>query len=210
MAGPAVDRRWVLRSLLGVTLGAAMFGYLRPVLGQRRAPRHRPSALGPLPERSLYRLGASFRSDSDRAFDLRELRGKFQVLALIFTRCPSVCPTLVHELQALERAMPTEVSEATGFTLVSIDPRHDTPAVLHAYRKKLALNAEHWSLLRGEPDVVRDLSALLGFSYADTDGMPLAHSKLVTVLNRDGEVIHQQASVGADPDKLIDTIRRAL
>jgi len=210
MVEPTVDRRWVVRGLLGVTLGAAMFGYLRPVLGQRRAPHPRPRTLGPLPERSLYRLDASFRSDSGRPFALRELRGKFQVLALIFTRCPSVCPTLVHELLALERAMPAEVSQATGFTLVSIDPSHDTPEALHAYRKKLALDAEHWSLLRGEPEAVRDLSALLGFSYSDTDGMPLAHSKLVTVLDRDGVVIHQQASVGADPDKLVDTILRAL
>lgn len=210
MAERSLDRRWVLRGLLGVTLGAATLGYLRPVLGQRRTTQRRATALGPLPERSLYRLGAGFRSDSGRPFPLGELRGKFQVLALIFTRCPSVCPTLVHELQALERALPAEVSEATGFTLVSIDPSHDSPEALHAYRKKLALDAEHWTLLHGEPDAIRDLSALLGFSYSDRDGTPLAHSKLVTVLNRDGEVIHQQASVGADPDKLIDTIRRAL
>jgi cytochrome oxidase Cu insertion factor (SCO1/SenC/PrrC family) len=143
MEGRTVDRRWVLRGLVGVTLGAAMLGYLRPVLGQRRAPYRRPSSLGPLPERSLYRLAASFRADSDQPFQLSELRGKFQILALIFTRCPSVCPTLVHELQALERAMPAEVSQATGFTLVSIDPSHDTPEALRAYRKKLALSAEH-------------------------------------------------------------------
>lgn len=210
MSGHTVDRRWIVRGLVGVTLGAAVFGYLRPVSGPRRAPHRQPATFGPLPGRSLYRLAASFRSDSGRAFDLRELRGKFQVLALIFTRCPSVCPTLVHELLALERAMPAEVSEATGFTLVSIDPSHDTPEALHAYRKKLALDVEHWSLLRAEPDAVRDLSALLGFSYSDADGMPLAHSKLVTVLNREGEIIHQQASVGADPHKLIDTILRAL
>jgi len=165
---------------------------------------------GELTPRSLYRLDATFQTDSSHAFRLAELRGSFQVLALIFTRCPSVCPTLVREMQALERAMPAEVSDATHFTLVSIDPAHDTPEALHAYRSKLGLSQEHWTLLRGEPDSVRDLSALLGFSYSSGDGMPSAHSKLVTVLNRDGEVIHQQASVGADSDKIIDVIARAL
>jgi len=205
-----IERRWLGRGALGVTLACLTFAYLRPVLGQKRGPRPTPVMHGELAARSLYRLGSTFQTDSAQAFHLGELRGNFQVLALIFTRCPGVCPTLVREMQALERAMPAEVSEATRFTLVSIDPAHDTPEALRAYRTKLGLSPEHWTLLRGEPDSVRDLSALLGFSYSNGDGMPSAHSKLVTVLNREGEVIHQQASVGADSEKIIDAIARAL
>jgi len=205
-----IERRWFARILLGVTLACGVLAYLRPVLGQKRAPRPHPVMSGALAERSLYRLGATFRTDENQPLRLPELRGHFQVLALIFTRCPSVCPTLVHELQALERAMPADVSDATRFALVSIDPAHDTPEALRAYRTKLGLSQEHWALLRNEPESVRDLSALLGFSYSSGEGMPLAHSKLVTVLNRDGEIIHQQESVGADPDKIIDAIARAL
>jgi protein SCO1/2 len=205
-------QRWFGRVALGVTLACGVFAYLRPVLGEKRAPRPRASITGALAERSLYRLGASFQTDEARAFQLPELRGNFQVLALIFTRCPSVCPTLVHDMQALERAMPTDVKDATRFTLVSIDPTHDTPDALRAYRKKLGLSPERWLLLRGEPDPVRDLSALLGFSYSSStsSGLPLAHSKLVTVLNRECEIIHQQESVSADPQKIIDAIFRAL
>jgi protein SCO1/2 len=196
---------------LGVILACAVFAYLRPVLGEKRAPRPRPANTGELAEHSLYRLDATFESDENRSVRLPELRGNFQVLALIFTRCPSVCPTLVHELQALEQSMPTAVRDATRLTLVSIDPTHDTPRALSAYRQKLGLSPDHWLLLRGEPDAVRELSALLGFSYSSAgDGMPLAHSKLVTVLNRDGEIIHQQPSVSADSQKIIDAIARAL
>jgi protein SCO1 len=205
-----IERRWLARAALGVTLGCLVLAYLRPVLGQRPSPRPQPAVHGELTARSLYHLDATFQTDSNRSLRLPELRGSFQVLALIFTRCPSVCPTLVHELQALERAMPTEVSDATRFTLVSIDPAHDSAEALRAYRSKLDLSRERWTLLRTEADSVRDLSALLGFSYSSGDGMPLAHSKLVTVLNRDGEVIHQQASVAADSQKIIDAIARAL
>ena len=205
-----IERRWFGRIAIGVTLGCGILAYLLPVLGQKRAPHAQPMTQGALSERSLYRLGATFRTDGNQPLRLPELRGNFQVLALIFTRCPSVCPTLVHDMQVLERAMPAEVSDATRFTLVSIDPAHDTPEALHAYRAKLGLSQEHWTLLRGEPESVRDLSALLGFSYSSGDGMPLAHSKLVTVLNRDGEILLQQESVSADSEKIIDTIARAL
>jgi protein SCO1/2 len=204
-----IERRWLGRAVLGGTLALGIFCYLRPVRGEK--PAASAAVTGPLGERSLYRLDAPFQTDSARPFRLAELRGSFQVLALVFTRCPSVCPTLVHELQALERSMPREVSEATHFTLVSIDPDHDTPAALQAYRSKLGLSQEHWQLLRGEADSVRDLSALLGFSYSSgASGAPLAHSKLVTVLNRDGEIIHQQATVSADSQKIIDVIVHAL
>jgi protein SCO1/2 len=205
-----IPRNWLGRALLGGALACGFFGYLRPVLGSKHthhAPQPLPAELG---ERSLYRLGASFQTDSAKAFRLPELRGNFQVLALVFTRCPSVCPTLVHEMLTLERSMPTDVSDATRFTLISIDPAHDTPEALRAYRSKLGLDPEHWILLRGEDTSVRDLSALLGFSYSGGSGMPFAHSKQVTILNRDGEIIHQQESVSADPQKIIDAIERAL
>jgi protein SCO1/2 len=205
-----IERRRVVGAALGLTVMCASLAFLRPVLGQKRAPRAQPPVQGLLSGRSIYRLGASFQADTGRPFELPELRGDFQVLALIFTRCPSVCPTLVREMQGLERALPREVSDATHFTLVSIDPAHDTPEALRAYRAKLGLSLEHWTLLRAEPDTVRELSALLGFSYSSGDGMPLAHSKLVTLLDRDGEVIQQQASVSADSDKLIDAIARRL
>jgi protein SCO1/2 len=204
-------RSWLGPVALGVVLACAVFAYLRPVLGQKRGLHPHPTVTGALAPRSLYRLDASFQDDEGRPFRLSALRGNFQVLALVFTRCPSVCPTLVHELSALERKMPSAVGDATRFTLVSIDPAHDTPAVLHAYRAKLDLSPDRFLLLRAEPDSVRELSALLGFSYSSAeDGMPLAHSKLVTVLNREGEIIHQQDSVSADSQKIIDAIARAL
>ena len=202
---------WLLRLVLGATLASGVFVYFKPVLGEKRARAAEPVVLsGPLSERSLFRLDSSFLTDTKRPFQLAEQRGSFQVLALIFTRCPTVCPTLVREMQALERAMPSAVHDATHFTLVSIDPAHDTPEALAAYRSKLGLSSERWTLLRGEPDTVRELSALLGFSYATGSDVPLAHSKQVTVLNRQGEIIHQQESVGNDPEQIIAAILRAL
>ena len=200
---------WRWRLLLGVLLAGGVLA-LRPAPSAKRVPAPQAAMTGELSARSLYRLDSSFETDLKRPLELRELRGSFQVLALIFTRCPTVCPTLVREMQALERAMPSDVHAATRFTLVSIDPAHDSPEALHAYRAKLGLSPEHWTLLRAEPDTVRELSALLGFSFASGSDAPLAHSKQVTVLNRQGEIIHQQESVGADPEKIIATILSAL
>ena len=129
---------------------------------------------------------------------------------MIFTRCPGVCPTLVRELVTLEKALPRDVGEQTGLLLFTIDPEYDSVAVLHEYRKKMGLHAEGWTLLRGEPNDLRELAATLGFDYQPNGAVGFAHSRLVTVLDPAGDIVHQQAELASDPTKLIAAIQRRL
>ena len=159
---------------------------------------------------SLYQLESSWSTDNTARIRLRELGGRYLIVAMIFTRCPGVCPTLVRELQALQKSLPQKVSEKTGFLLVTIDPEFDTPAVLREYRQKMGLAADKWTLLRGEPNDLRELAATLGFDYQPNGPGGFAHSRLVTVLDPGGEVIHQQAEVSGDPIKLIAAIQKRI
>ncbi len=158
---------------------------------------------------SLYHLQAGFETDDGRRLKLAELSGKFHIVALIFTRCPSVCPTLVGELRNLEQRMPERVATATGFALVSIDPEHDTLGALRAYRARMRLGAR-WTLLRGEPDSVRELAAVLGFSFNSDGSAPAVHSRLVTLLSSRGQVLHQQAGLADDPTRILELIAGGL
>jgi protein SCO1 len=153
--------------------------------------------------KSVYRLESVFVTDAGRSVRLRDLRGHTQLVALIFTRCPRACPTLVKELQALERRLPDEAREATRFALFTIDPEHDTVEELRAYRERMGLG-ERWTLLRGGPDAVRELAASIGFGY---DG-ELLHSKLVTVLDPGGVVVHQENGLENDQQRLLDALAR--
>jgi protein SCO1/2 len=158
---------------------------------------------------SLYELDSEWLTDDGRAIRLRELGGRFQVLAMIFTRCPGVCPTLVRELKALEQKLPEAVRDNTGFLLVSIDPEHDTPQVLREYRQTMGLGDDRWTLLRGEPTDLRELAATLGFNYEPSDS-GFAHSRLVTVLDPGGEIVHRQADPGEDPMRVVSAIQKRL
>jgi protein SCO1/2 len=135
---------------------------------------------------------------------LGDLRGELRILALIFTSCPRACPTLVGELKALERRLPPG---AARFVLVSIDPERDTVDVLRAYRGRMGLG-ERWTLLRGKTDDVRELAATLGFGYGADETAQLVHSKLVSVLGRGGELLHQEQDLSRDPERLLDVIRK--
>ena len=161
-------------------------------------------------DRSIYQLDSTWTSDVGREVKLGVLRGRPQVLAMFFTSCEYACPILVHDLQRIEQALPASLRDKVDFLLVSFDTERDTPEVLRAYRAKQHLGTKHWTLLRGSGDDVRELAALLGINFQkDTRGQ-FAHSNLITVLNRDGEVVHQLTGLKQGIETTIEALERAL
>jgi protein SCO1/2 len=159
---------------------------------------------------SLHRLRSVWTADDHQRLTLAALEGYYQVLALMFTSCASACPTLVKHIHALDQQLPERIRERTRFVLISIDPERDTPDALRAYRQRMGLDARRWRLLHGAPGDVRELAAVLGFNYGARGGADIAHSRQVTVLNPRGEIIHQRPDAGRDPERLVESIRRAM
>jgi protein SCO1 len=198
--------------LLGLAAGSAALGAGASALwfGDANDPtRGRSPEAPPLGDRSIYALGSRWTTDAGRSVRLVELAGSVQLLAMMFTSCPSVCPTFVRELVALDRGLPEKLRERTHYTLVSIDPERDTPEVLLQYRAKMGLGRDRWTLLRGDASDVRELAQVVGVAYAKTEGSDIAHTRLVTVLYPSGAVIHQQAGVSEDRERLMAGIGRA-
>lgn len=117
---------------------------------------------------------------------------------MFFASCQYACPILVHDLQKIEAALKPEQRAGVRFTLVTIDPKRDTPAALANFRATRMLPAETWTLLHGESDDILELSALLGVKYKEEANGQFAHSNIITVLNADGEVVHQLVGLGQD------------
>ena len=159
---------------------------------------------------SLYQLTSRWTTDAGDHIALRDLRGRVQVLALIFTNCPGACPTMVKDMQAVESALPRKARRHTRFVLVSIDPERDTVEALREYRKHMGLDPRGWTLLRGDPADVRELAAVLGFNYAQDAALDIAHSNLITVIGPGGEILHQQSGVHNDPVSVAGVIESAL
>ncbi|MBL9175911.1 MAG: SCO family protein [Verrucomicrobiales bacterium] len=160
----------------------------------RTAPTNSPPTGG-----SLYQLESIWTSDVGARVRLRVLEGRPQVVALFFTHCEYACPVLVRDLKRIEAALPETIRPSVDFLLISLDSERDTPAVLAEYRESHRLGLDHWTLLTGAGDDVRELAALLGVNYRKDARGQYSHSNLITVLNARGEVIHQQAGLDQDP-----------
>ncbi|MGB0774965.1 MAG: SCO family protein, partial [Akkermansiaceae bacterium] len=170
---------------------------------------HDELAAGEVSEDSIYQLDATWKDDTGSERKLKSLGGKIQVITMGYSTCKFACPKLLADMRAIEAGLPKAVRSKIHFTFVSIDPETDTPARLSEYRKENKINASRWTLLTGETSSVQELAVVLGIQYRKTTGTDFAHSNLISVLNAQGEVIHRQEGLTADPAATIQAIIQA-
>lgn len=189
----------MLRSslLLALLLGLAACSSVEPA----EAPA------GPLPDASLYHLDATWTTEAGAAVTLADFRGRPTVVAMIFAHCAYACPLIVQDMRRAADAL--EDPEAARFVLVSFDPDRDSPEVLSRFKEAHAI-PESWILLGGDANNVRMLAALLGVSYRREDNGQFAHSNRITVLDRDGEIVAAQESLGETPRAVVEALEGLL
>jgi protein SCO1 len=151
----------------------------------------------PVSAKSLYQLDAAWTNDAGSSVRLDALRGRPVVIAMFFAQCEYACPMLVHDMQRLRAALPEDIRTKAQLVLVSFDTARDTPPALKAYRERSALDAG-WTLLRGEASNVQELAMLLGVKFKQDARGQFAHSNLITILNAEGEIIHQHTGLQGD------------
>jgi protein SCO1/2 len=123
-----------------------------------------------------------------RAFGSADLNGKIWIADFIFTMCPGPCPLISSRMSELQKPL-----ENTDVHLVSfsVDPEHDTPAILRGYAEKLQAKPRRWDFLTGSKSAIYDLSRN-GFKLAVADGSTEngtpVHSTRVVLIDRAGEI----------------------
>lgn len=149
---------------------------------------------------SLYQTDATFTDNSGEIFALSSLRGRPVALAMFFASCGYACPLTVTDLLAIQGRLPAELRSKAVFVLVSFDIARDTTEALVKFRALRSLDAQ-WILLHGDNDAVRELAALLGVKYKQEADGGFSHSNLVTILNAEGEIVHQRTGLQGGLDE---------
>ena len=189
-----------------------LLGYVRAA--DRHAPGELPACCQELKpdlaytDRSLYQLESLWTSDLGKTIRLGVFHGRPQVVAMFFAHCEYACPIIVHDMKAIEARLPDDLRDRVGFLLITFDSERDTVEVLHEYRMRHKLPVTNWTLLRAKPDDALELAALLGVKYKRDLRGQFAHSNLITVLNAEGEIAHQQVGLNQDPVQMVGAIQR--
>jgi protein SCO1/2 len=141
--------------LWAFVVGCLTVTLMRPLLRREPPP---PPVLGQVPKFSL--VGAD-----GRPFGSEDLRGHVYVASFFFTRCPSICPTLMKDLARLQDRFRREGLDTIRLVTITVDPEHDTPQELGTAGEHYGVDPARWILLTGPRPAIRDL-AIGGFQVA--------------------------------------------
>ena len=123
--------------------------------------------------------------------------GKVYVVEFFFSTCTSICPIMKKNLVEVQNEFRN--NENFGIASFSIDPNHDTPAVLNEYAERTGVEHENWHLLTGEREEIYGL-ANSGFSiYAGEDSAAeggFAHSGYFALVDQEGYIRSRRDDFG--------------
>ncbi|HSJ23692.1 MAG TPA: SCO family protein [Longimicrobiales bacterium] len=162
---------------------------------------HAPAPVEPLAGMSVYQLDDVWLDRHGAERVLADLRGRPQLIAMVYTNCGSACPRIVADMKRLEG----EFSDV-GFVLVSIDPERDTPEQLDSFATATRLS-DRWTVLAGPDESIATLAAVLGVRYRQVSATDFMHSNVITVLDAGGSIVHRQEALG-EVDGTIAALQR--
>jgi protein SCO1 len=154
-------------------------------------------------DNSIYLLDSKWRNEHNETELLKSLLGKKVILAMIYTNCTYACPLILNDMKNIESNVKRN---DVNYVLISIDPKHDTPAILKTFADRNNLNGNKWHLLTGTENGINELSAVLGFKYKKEPDGSYSHSNIISVLNEDGEIAYQHFGLNQDVKDVLNQI----
>ena len=88
-----------------------------------------------------------------------------------------------------------------AFVSISLDPEHDTPAVLKDYAEFWGAKPQGWSFLTGSPEAVPDVTRRYGVFFAKKEDGAVEHTQLTTLVDAEGQMRVQYLGAQFDPEE---------
>ena len=149
--------------------------------------------IGPAPPFALT-------SQDGKPVALADLRGKVVAVAFIYTECPDICPMLTQKMVQVQDELAADFGTKIAFVSISLDPEHDTPAVLKDYAQFWAAKPG-WVFLTGSPEAVRDVTRRYGVFFAKKEDGSVDHTQLTSLVDAEGQLRVQYLGARFDPEE---------
>ena len=78
----------------------------------------------------------------------KDFAGKIYVADFFFTTCPTICPKMKTQMLRIYKKF--KDNPKVAILSHTIDPRHDTPAVLKEFSKNLGIQNSMWQMVTGD------------------------------------------------------------
>ncbi len=184
-----MNPKWLVGGVLVALLLSALAVRLLVEAGPPPASRAEAFAEGQHTLEPLWPAPAFAYPDQSQALVTPQaLAGRPYVANFIFTQCRTICPLLTAKMVQVQRQL---AGAELRFVSFSVDPAHDTPAVLAAYAKTWHPEETRWHLLATDERTLPLLAA--GFHVTAEKGKPgeldpIIHSAVFVLVDGAGLV----------------------
>jgi protein SCO1/2 len=86
-----------------------------------------------------------------QVFGTQQLLGHIWIADFVYTTCPGPCPMISSRMAETQKPLRDTDVKLVSF---SVDPEHDTPAVLRRYADKLKAQPNRWKFLTGDENTI--------------------------------------------------------
>lgn len=125
---------------------------------------------------------------------LDQLKGKVLLIDFFFTHCASICPTLTRNMKRLQDGLKVKDdmkgidTSFVKFLSLTVDPAHDSAAVLKKYADHYGVNSDVWWLLTGPKKTIYDFALnelKLGLQDSVSVDSNFVHTDYIALLDKD-------------------------
>ena len=176
-----------------------------PIYGEKRVVEREVN--GQTVQDTVYHTIAHFEFvDQDSAKVTPDtFEGKVYVADFFFTSCPTICPVMKREMLRVYGAY--EQNDEVMILSHSIDPDHDTVAVLRNYAERLGAKSSKWRFVTGDKDAIYE-HAFSSYKVEASES-PLApggflHSGAFLLIDKEARI--RGVYDGTEPDQVNDLI----
>jgi protein SCO1/2 len=132
------------------------------------------------------------------------IKGRIVVVSFIFTGCSDLCPIETARLAEVKDKLGDAVGRDIFFISISVDPEHDTPAMLKAFADAFGATAPGWQFLTGAPEDIDAINAKFGDRSA---GRGLTDHRNEILIGNDATGDWERDTTFNDINQLVMTIR---
>jgi cytochrome oxidase Cu insertion factor (SCO1/SenC/PrrC family) len=127
----------------------------------------------------------SLTDENGKPFDSSQLAHQVWIADFVFTHCAGICPMMTQNLARFQKLTPGSSVQMVSF---SVDPEHDTPAVLKAYGAEVKADESRWHFLTGTRAQTWEISKGMKLAVGPDTGDQVMHSSHFLLVDGDGKV----------------------
>lgn len=146
-------------------------------------------------------------NQDDKPTALTDYRGKAVLITFVDSQCTDDCPIITRMFAHIDKIVSKDPAAYAKSHLItiSIDPAHDTPAVLRRYGLKYlngnAKGFEHWEFVHMTPEHLKRLATDFNVSYEPVKG-DIEHTMDITLIGPDNRVVRSWSGDDWNAEKI--------